>query len=115
MSLLKINDRNCGFTVTVADSRRLRTFGWIGRRIALNASMHLIPCNCIHTFGMIEAIDVIFLNEDNKVIFIISNLKPWNITPRVTNAHSVLEMKSGAVEKLSIQLGYTVSIHPQPV
>lgn len=57
------------------------------------------PCNSIHTFFMNYPIDVIFLNEEMKVIKVIYNLKPWRMTKIYFRAVQVLEMKSGTLKK----------------
>jgi len=36
-------------------------------------------CNSIHTFFMLNNIDVIMTDKDNKVLYTFYNLKPWRI------------------------------------
>ncbi|MGN0383436.1 MAG: DUF192 domain-containing protein [Eubacterium sp.] len=63
------------------------------------------PCNQIHTFNMKFAIDTIFLDKDNKIVFIDENIMPGKIRPLIKNARKVLELNSGTIAKLGLQTG----------
>jgi uncharacterized protein len=52
------------------------------------------PCNSIHTFFMLYPLDIVFLDEDFKVVKIIRNLSPWRMTWIYFKARHVLEMKA---------------------
>ena len=56
--------------------------------------MMLLHCNSIHTFFMKMPIHAIFLSNDNKIIKIYQNLKPWRITPMIFKARKVLEIST---------------------
>ena len=62
------------------------------------------PCRSIHTFFMLYAIDVVFINKRLQVVKVIKNIKPWNITAIYFRADRVLEMKSGML-KDNLQAG----------
>ncbi|CAN5356257.1 hypothetical protein BH10PAT1_BH10PAT1_5360 [soil metagenome] len=58
----------------------------------------------IHTFGVLEQIDILILNKNNKVVKIKNSLKPnsfffWN--PKYTK---VVELKNNEIKKLGITL-----------
>ena len=57
----------------------------------------ITPCKSIHTFFMFYPIDVVFLDQDNKIVQILNNVKPWRVTKFYFNAISVLEMKAGSL------------------
>jgi len=83
---------------------RLR--GLIGR--TLNDDINgllLVPCNQIHTFNMAYPIDIIYLSKDGTVLKIDAQIPPSKVLKTVMNAHSVLELRSGAAEQSGIILG----------
>lgn len=65
----------------------------------------IVPCNNIHTFWMKFPIDVVFLSQDNTVVYVIENLKPNRISPLIRKAHSVLELPVGTIREANIKIG----------
>jgi uncharacterized protein len=64
----------------------------------------LIPrCNAVHMFGMQFAIDVIFLDKQNRVVHLIKNLKPNRLSAIIFKATSVLEVPAGFIEEQGIE------------
>jgi uncharacterized membrane protein (UPF0127 family) len=59
------------------------------------------PCNSIHTFFMLYALDVVFLDDEFKVVKIIRNLSPWRMTLIYFKARHVLEMKAETLTRKS--------------
>ena len=55
-------------------------------------------CNSIHTFFMLFAIDVIFLNRHYEVVKIIRSMKPWRMTLLYFKASQVLELDAGTID-----------------
>ncbi len=55
------------------------------------------PANSIHTFFMNYPIDVIFLDNKNRIVKIYRHLKPWRMTRLVWEASQALELKSGTI------------------
>jgi hypothetical protein len=37
----------------------------------------ILKCNCIHTWFMRFPIDATFLDQDDKVVKVVRNIKPW--------------------------------------
>jgi uncharacterized membrane protein (UPF0127 family) len=68
-------------------------------------ALWIIPCNSIHMFFMRFAIDVAFLDHQNKIVKLVEHVRPWSMIPPVRHAHSVLEMPVGSIEKYSLQAG----------
>jgi uncharacterized membrane protein (UPF0127 family) len=84
--------------VVKADDAQSRSKGLLGREaIDADEGMWIVPCPMIHTFFMKFPIDVLFLKRDLSVARVIENLKPWRLSPWVFSAHSVLELKGGAL------------------
>jgi uncharacterized protein len=56
----------------------------------------IVPCECIHTFGMKFSIDAVFLTKKKKVLKISSEMPKRRIALAI-RAHSVLELPAGTV------------------
>ena len=61
--------------------------------------LYIKPCNSIHTFFCKFPLDIYFLDKKNKVIRIIKNMKPWDMTRVYFGSRSVLEFKSGVLDQ----------------
>ncbi|TVT27364.1 DUF192 domain-containing protein [Salinicoccus cyprini] len=66
-----------------------------------DSALHLYPCRSIHTFFMKFNIDVIYLDEENKVVGIETNLIPGKIGWRYKDARSVIELPAGKLYGVS--------------
>jgi uncharacterized membrane protein (UPF0127 family) len=84
--------------VIVADLEMARTswsrfVGLMGRQsLGAGAGLWIEPCNSIHMFFMRFAIDVLFLDRQQRVKKVMLNLKPWRISPIVFGARTVVEL-----------------------
>ncbi|WP_291632494.1 DUF192 domain-containing protein [Clostridium sp.] len=86
--------------VFIADSYTKRLLGYMFRKKPHHDAILLKPCNSIHTFSMKFNIDVLFLNEQMKVIKKTENLKPGKVITKVRGAKIVIESKEGAFNKI---------------
>jgi len=75
------------------------------KSIKQDSGLLIYWCNSIHTFFMRFAIDVIFLDRNNRVVRIISGLKPWRFSPVVFGANKVLEVQDGQAAAKKINTG----------
>ncbi|WP_428897944.1 DUF192 domain-containing protein [Parelusimicrobium proximum] len=92
-------------TVETAASFSSRLLGLMGRKsMKHDSAMLLRPCNSIHTCFMRFDIDVVFLDKDNKVVYLREEMKPWRMTPLIISAKSVLELPGGTL-KSRVALG----------
>jgi uncharacterized protein len=64
----------------------------------------LEPCSSVHTCGMREPIDVIFLDKNRTVLKVLCDVRPWRLAAH-PNAHSVLEFFSGTWDRSLIKVG----------
>ena len=91
--------------VVATDAEKADTFGsrfkgLLGRdSLAEGGGLHIEPCNSIHMFFMKFAIDVLFLDDELKVVRAISGIKPWRVTRVYKDAASVLELPVGAIAR----------------
>lgn len=79
--------------------------GLVFKKLKEGQCLLIENCRSIHTFGMRYNIDVVFLDEKNRVLAIFQNIKPFKITPFINNAKKVLELKSGEIKKTSLKVG----------
>jgi uncharacterized protein len=87
--------------------RRMR--GLLGRRdLPQGEGILLRPAASIHTFFMRFSIDAIFLNEDDVVVGIASNVRPWRVAAR-KRARSVLELTAGESDRRGVAVGDTLA------
>lgn len=53
------------------------------------------PCNSIHNFFVYFALDVVFIDSENRVVKVIRNFRPWRVSWIYFRARKVLELPSG--------------------
>jgi len=63
----------------------------------------LTHCRQIHTFFMLIAIDVVFIDENGKIIELFSGMPPGKISPYVKKACQVLEMPEGTILNCALE------------
>ena len=68
----------------------------------------LKPCTQIHTFFMLFSIDVIFVDKDFNVIYVIEEMKPWRLSPLLLKSLYTIELAAGAL-KGSVKAGDKIS------
>jgi protein-S-isoprenylcysteine O-methyltransferase Ste14/uncharacterized membrane protein (UPF0127 family) len=104
--LIKSPNRVIAANLIRAESGISRTVGLLCKSDFQPGQSLLIPeCNRVHTFGMQYAIDVVFLDSDNRIVYIIENMKPRRVSRSVKNARSVLELPAGMCEKYGLKDG----------
>ncbi len=114
--IVMINSKNSAlyrtipFTVIRADSFLTRLKGLMFRRTPLEEGLLIVPCNSIHMCFMFFSIDVLFLTQNNEIIKVVENLKPWRFVPPVKGAHAVLELPVGAIRSSSIKVGEFINL-----
>ncbi|MFH0702038.1 MAG: DUF192 domain-containing protein [bacterium] len=102
----KSNQKLIAEKVKIADNFLKRTQGLLDRsKLDKGEGLLIIPCNCIHSFGMKFNFDVIFLDKNNKVKYLIKNMKPWRISPLIITAYSILEIPVKTIDETDIKIG----------
>lgn len=67
--------------------------------------MILKPCYQIHTWFMGFPIDAAFLDRDNRIIAILTELRPFRISGMYMKARSVLELPAGTIKRTRTEVG----------
>jgi len=92
--------------VKLAESFGLRLKGLLfTKELAAKAGLLLRPCQQIHMFGMAYALDAVFLSKDNKVVGLVENLKPWQMSAIFLKATGCLELPAGTISNTGTSVG----------
>ncbi len=103
-------------TVLAEHSRRAsgpfgRGIGLMGRR-SLPAGDGLIiqPCNSVVSFFMRFPIDVLFMNGEGEILYILPEMVPWRTSKIVRGAKYVVELPAGTAESAQTEVGDRIEI-----
>ncbi|WP_076410083.1 DUF192 domain-containing protein [Shewanella sp. UCD-KL12] len=97
--------------VFLANTPWLRLRGLLGRKpLTDNQGMLISPCSSVHTIGMRYPLDIVYLNNKNKVLKIKRNLQPWR-SSACRGATQVLELAAGNIDNKNINQGDILSWH----
>lgn len=92
--------------VRTADDVWSRFVGLMGRRDLNGVRMWFPRCTSIHTCFMRGNIDVVFLDAANVVVSLHPDVRPWRlVNAGSAAASSVLELSTGAIHDLTLQVG----------
>lgn len=85
-----------GEWVWKTDSFWTRFRGLLGRpSLEQGEGLWLKPCQQVHMIGMQFSLSVWFLDQTGLVCELIDELRPWQISPRIREAKSVIEFPVG--------------------
>ena len=92
--------------VRLADSFFSRLVGLLNRSgLNENEGLLITRCQSIHMFFMRFAIDVVFVDKYDTVVGLVSNIKPFQISPLLVKADYAIELKSGIIKKTKTAVG----------
>lgn len=90
----------------IAESFFSRAKGLLGTtELPTGCGLFIVPCNSIHMFGMKYAIDAIFVDKKLVVVKILHGIKPGQMSPVYSKAHSCLELPAGRANETSTEVG----------
>jgi hypothetical protein len=100
-------------TGTIIATRIDRLTGFFQRAIGLLArtslqrdeGVWLVKCHAIHTLGMRQTIDVVFVDNDGCVLRICRNVRPNRLVLSCRGAKAVIELGGGALTQIDVTLG----------
>jgi uncharacterized protein len=102
----------------VAESMAVKSRGLLGRDgLASGAGMlfengGILPLMWMHMFFMRFAIDIVFLDQSNRIIQINHQLKPWRVSSMVLGARRALELEAGAAARSGTRKGDQLELEP---
>jgi uncharacterized protein len=83
-----------------------RAIGLLGRpSLRPDEGLWIDHCSSIHTMGMRATIDVIFLDKNNSVIRLCSDVQRWRLALTCFSARVVIELGSGALNGADVAPG----------
>jgi len=74
------------------------------------AGLWIVPCHGVHTIAMRYAIDVVYLDEENRVIHIVHNVRPWRMTPMIVESATVIELPAHTAWNTGTKVGDGIEI-----
>jgi|SRR5215467_776850 len=107
--------RECflGLSVTRADTSFARLKGLIGRlKLKYDEGVWMVPSSGIHTFGVLFPLDLIYLDDDNRVIHLVEFFRTFRIAPLRAHAASVLQLPIHTIYSSQTQPGDQLLICP---
>jgi len=89
----------------VADTSEKRRTGLLKHDcLAPGQGLWIVPCESVHSFFMKFAIDLVYLDRNQKVRKVRHRMVPWRLSACLT-AHSILELPAGAVAASGTEAG----------
>lgn len=99
--------------VTPADTTFSRLKGLIGKlKLKLDEGLWVVPSQGVHTFGVLFPLDLIYLDEQHKVLHAIEHFPRFRIAPLRIQASSVLELPTHTIYSSQTQPGDQLIICP---
>ena len=98
--------------LVVAKSTLTRAIGLLGRKsIKPSFGMMFPNCRSIHTHFMLFTIDIIFVDDNNCITELKSNLSPWKIlVAKNKQSKHIIELHSGTIQANNLIIGDCLSI-----
>ncbi len=93
-------------SVTAADTIFARLRGFIGRlKLGYDEGIWLVPSRGVHTLGVLVPLDLIYLDENHRVIHLVEYFPTFRIAPLRAQAESVLELPTHTIYSSQTQPG----------
>ncbi|MGO8720238.1 MAG: DUF192 domain-containing protein [Acidobacteriaceae bacterium] len=100
--------RECflSFGVVPADTTFARLKGFIGRlKMRSDEGLWVVPSSGVHTWGVMFPLDLIYLDENLRVIYVKEHFPIFKIAPLRVRAASVLELPTHTIYSSQTQTG----------
>ncbi len=95
-----------GLNVAPANTTITRLKGLLGRvKFAPEDGLWIVPSRGVHTFGMLFPVDLVYLDEANRVIHLVEHLGPFRISPIRSGCASVLELRTRTIYSSHTRIG----------
>jgi uncharacterized membrane protein (UPF0127 family) len=93
-----------GITAAATTFARLR--GLIGRlTLKSDEGIWVVPSSGIHTLGVLVPLDLIYLDENHRVIHLVEHFPTFRIAPIRAQSESVLELATHTIYSSQTQVG----------
>jgi len=74
------------------------------------SGLWIVPCHGVHTLAMLYSSDVLYLDQQNRVIRIIEGVRPWRLTPVIVEAATVIELPAHTAFNTGTRVGDGIEI-----
>jgi uncharacterized protein len=92
--------------VTAADSTFARLKGLIGKfHLKSDEGIWVVPSSGVHTLGVFVPLDLIYLDENHRVIHLVEHFPTFRIAPLRVQSESVLELGTHTIYSSQTQVG----------
>jgi uncharacterized membrane protein (UPF0127 family) len=92
--------------VTAADTTFSRLKGLIGKlQLKSNEGLWVVPSSGVHTLGVLFPLDLIYLDENHRVVYATEHFPAFRIAPLRIRAASVLELPTHTIYSSQTQTG----------
>ncbi len=92
--------------VTPANSIFMRLKGLIGKlRMNSDEGLWVVPSSGVHTWGVLFPLDLIYLDENHRVVYVTEHFPRFKIGPLKLHAASVLELPTHTIYSSQTQVG----------
>jgi len=92
--------------VTAADTIFTRLRGLIGRlSLKSDEGIWVVPSSGVHTLGVMVPLDLIYLDENHRVIHLVEHFPTFRIAPLRVQSESVLELVTHTIYSSQTQVG----------
>lgn len=98
---------------SVADTYLRRLVGLLGRTkrwIRPGQGLWIVPSLGVHTIGMLFPIDLVFLDQNRRVVHIEEHVRPFALSKVCLKANSVLELPPHTVFRTGTRVGDVLEI-----
>lgn len=97
--------------VRVAERWLERLVGFLNRKhIAPDEGLWFPDCGLIHTVGMQAPLDVVFVDEENRVLRALRNVERNRLFVACRRASATIELGSGALDGCDVLVGDQVTL-----
>ena len=112
MKVLNISKNiSLGERIGLANTFASRFFGlMLKRTLSEGEGLIIKPCNSIHMFFMRLSIDVIFIDRNNTVVYLLEGIAPWKVSKVVWNSSFVIELPEGTINRTRTEIGDKIEI-----
>jgi len=103
-------------TILADNAHRAKNFIARGRGLmfteplAAGGGLVIAPCNSIHMFFMRYPLDVVFINDRNRVIFLYEGIRPWRVGRIVKGAKAAIELPVSTIAATGTRVGDTLRV-----
>lgn len=102
-----------GERIRVADTGLTQIVGLLGeRKLSAGDGLLIVPCQGVHTWGMLFPIDVLVLDGQWNVLALRRRMKQFRMTRVFWRAAAVLELPPGTLDSTATVIGDTLSFGP---